>query len=176
VAPRSLAARFAGWLTPSAEAKGRAGPYRQALWLGDGLIAVTGSDISQQRDQNGQPVGVSTPAGLAIVDTHDWTIRVLDHDVGWATVANRLLLAGGVAPWHAGDQQPKGIGLVAYGADGTRKFALFPGSVITVWMALAGRAYVQAAAPKLSIVDLTSGRVIGKQPQPLPMPLVADTP
>jgi hypothetical protein len=42
--PRTLVSRLGSWLTPTAEAKGLSGPVRTARWLGDGLIAVSGSD------------------------------------------------------------------------------------------------------------------------------------
>src|SRR5919199_999781 len=84
-APRSLLARLDGWLTPTARAKGLNGPQWRGLWLGDGLLAVTGTEETASTDANNQLVGSAAPAGLAIVDTRDWTIRMLDRGADTVT-------------------------------------------------------------------------------------------
>ena len=110
---RSLAARLRDFLDPAAYAKGVTGPTRSARWLGDGWLAVTGADerLTEPRLR---------PAGLRMVDTRDWTYRVIDEGASDVRIAGRLLLATG-AQLDGEDT----IGLVAYGLDGDRRFGLF---------------------------------------------------
>lgn len=53
--PASLLRRLAGWLVPPVEAKMVSGPLRSACWLGDGLLAVWGSDRRVVKDAAGNP-------------------------------------------------------------------------------------------------------------------------
>jgi hypothetical protein len=68
--PVSLWGRLRNWLEPPAEAKGINGPDRNAVWLPSGLIAVSGA----QYTDDGKNVKM-TPAGLALIDPSDWSIR-----------------------------------------------------------------------------------------------------
>jgi hypothetical protein len=175
-APRSVASRFAAWLTPAAEAKGMNGPMRHGQWLGDGLVAVTGMDESAAIDANNQFVGSGSPAGLAIVDTRDWTIRMLDRGANAVVPTDGLLLATGNS-WSSQSQETKGMGLAAYGSDRSLRFRLFAGASIWVGVVSAGRAYVYLnGGETASVVHLASGEVIGKRKGPLPYPLLADGP
>src|SRR6187200_2951149 len=45
--PVSLLGRLRNWLEPAAEAKTAEGPERQAVWVGDHLVAVSGQDTHQ---------------------------------------------------------------------------------------------------------------------------------
>jgi hypothetical protein len=152
---RPLLGRLAGWLQPTASAKGDSGPVRQAQWLGDGYLLVTGVD---QRD-NGRSIS-SDPAGIELVDTRDWTERMLAPGADAYQVADGLLLATGTG-WRYG-RKPHGIGLVAYGRDGARRFRLFAGRAVDIDRVSGGRAYVGGWGWKrVRVVDLRSGRVIG---------------
>ena len=177
-APRSLVARLTGWLQPSAEAKGLNGPARQARWLGDGLIALTGTDETAIRDAGGQDSFSSEPAGVAIVDTRDWTVRMLDRGADSATIADDALLVTGRS-WSSASQQTHGMGLAAYGPDRALRFRLWPGTSAWVQAVWAGRGFVEvtgAANARTFVVDLASGRVIGKRVSPVPVPLLGDGP
>jgi hypothetical protein len=175
VAPRSVLSRFSAWLVHAAQAKGMDGPGRTATWLGDGLLAVTGSDDHAARKADSIQMSFD-PAGLAIVDTRDWSIARLDPGADTAWVADGLLLATG-RRLALGQQEPTGMGLAAYGADRSLRFRLFPGASAWVVAALAGRAYVQAAgADTVSVVDLDSGKVVTERRGPVPTPLVGDAP
>jgi hypothetical protein len=176
-APDSVLARFATWLTPSASAKGLDGPSRIGTWLGDGLIAVTGADEHVVRKPDNQAEVTESPAGLAIVDTRDWSIRNLDPGADSVTAVDGLLLATGRRP-TSGQQQPAGMGLAAYGPDRSLRFRLFPGASSWVVAALAGRAYVEGPAgdSSVSVVDLSSGKVVEERRGPVPTPLLVDGP
>jgi hypothetical protein len=177
--PSSLLARFAAWLTPAAEAKGANGPRRTAIWLGDGLLALTGTDERAVKRDNGIDLS-GTPAGLAIVDTRDWSIRALDAGADTVTPAEGLLLATG-SRWTANGSEPTGMGLAAYGADRSLRFRLLAGRSVWLDAALAGHAYVSIAtqgsnSPPVEVVDLASGKIVGERKPPVPTPLLGDAP
>ena len=159
---RSLAARLRDLLDPPAYAKGVTGPSRSAYWLGDGWLAVTGAD-----EQLTEPR--LRPAGLRLVDTRDWTYRVIDPGASDVRVAGRLLLATG-AKLDGRDT----IGLRAYGLDGERRFGLFGDRQPWVDTVVDDRAYVDvgvrpdgSVAP-LRIIDLARGHVTGERAGSLP--------
>ena len=154
---RSLLARLDSWLQPSAAAKGDAGPIRHAQWLGDGLLLVAGSNMHDTRTL------ASDPSGLELVDTRSWTAQTVDPHADSFAVAGGLLLATGTR-WH-GITDPTGMGLVAYGPDGRRRFALLPGR--DVWLdatsATASRASIGIYGQKRwALVSLPAGRITGR--------------
>jgi hypothetical protein len=175
-APRSLLSRLSSWLTPPAEAKASEGPRRDGRWLGGGLIAVTGSDDSRVVDPKGNVSYRTAPAGLAIVDTHDWTVQTLDPRADAVEVGGGVLLA--TAAYSNGPP----MGLAAYGPDRKLKFRLFPHRTVWVPAVLAGRAYVStgfdkvSGADRIAVVDLASGRVVARRRIDLPTPLLSDGP
>jgi hypothetical protein len=178
-APKSLLARFSAWLTPAAQAKGGNGPRRTATWLGDGLIAVTGTNEHAERDSNGGIKMSMAPAGLAIVDTRDWTIRALDPGADAVTPVDGLLLATG-SRWSSDSQEPTGMGIAAYGPDRTMRFHLFAGRSAGLMTALAGRAYValnsNSGLSGVEVIDLESGKVVAERTSDLPVPILGDAP
>jgi hypothetical protein len=177
-ASRSALARLAAWLQPTAAAKGMQGPTRTARWIGDGLVAVTGQDEQVGVASDGQRVLSSAPAGLAVLDTHDWTMSTLDSGANAVNVAHGMLLATG-STWSSTGDQLSAIGLVAYGDDRSRRFQLFPGRHAWVDFAVGGRAYVDEGVPnttRIAIVDLGSGEVVAERSGQLPFPLLADGP
>jgi hypothetical protein len=152
---RSLLARLDSWLQPTASAKGDSGPVRQAQWLGNGFLLISGSNLEDSEHEL-----ASDPAGLELIDTRSWTAHVLAPDADSFTVANGVLLATG-ARWR-GNVNPTGMGLEAYGRDATRLFALFPGRDVWVDHVANGHAYVAGYGWKRErVVDLRSGRVVG---------------
>ena len=154
-AQHSLLARLDGWLEPTASAKGDSGPVRQAQWIGNGFVLVSGSNLDDSEYQL-----ASDPAGLELIDTRSWTAHVLAPDADSFTVANGVLLVTG-ARWR-GNVNPTGMGLEAYGPDTTRLFALFPGLDVWVDHVARGRAYIAVDGSKREReVGLRSGRVIG---------------
>lgn len=170
LAPASLVARLSNWLTPSAEAKGMNGPVRTAAWLGDGLIAVTGSDYTATRAKDGSIDFTQRPAGLAIVDTLDWTTRTLDPQAYAVAVADGALLATG-GGWSSADQG-SGEGLAVYGPAGTLVRRLFPGTRPYVAGVVGGLALVQVGDnSSYDVVDVATGRIVrtgsGQSPWPL---------
>lgn len=126
--PVSLLGRLHNWLEPRAAAKGDAGPARQALWLGNGLIGLSGADtsVSTSVDPEGNTLISYTisPAGLRLIDTTIWSVRTIDRRATQFSLAGGALLATAVliAP---GAREVTGIGLVGYDLAGRRHFHRF---------------------------------------------------
>jgi hypothetical protein len=167
----SLLSRLADWLSPPAAAKGLNGPERTAIWLGDGLIALTGSDYTAARAKDGSVAFSATPAGLAIVDVQSWTLRMIDPDATSTTIADDALLTTG-GGWTSSDQG-SGTGLVAYAADGRARWRLFPGTRPDVAGVVGGLAIVQEDGnAHYDVIDVGSGRVVRSGVGQAPWPLV----
>ena len=67
-----------------------------------------------------------------------------------------------------------GIGLVGFGADGSRLFQVMSGRTVAVELVFRGRAYLVAFQPgrapmSFRIVDVSTGRVVGTRKTELPM-------
>jgi hypothetical protein len=172
---RSPLDRFAGWLTPTAEAKGANGPSLTARWLGDGFLAIAGTGETAALEGGNMHMS-SHPLGLRIVDVRDWTATMLDAGADTFAVSDGVLLARG-SSWDSEPQSESGMGLAAYGADRARRFQLFPGRPIWIGFVYRGRAYVSlsGAQTALKIVDLASGRIVGTRRGGAPWPLLDDS-
>jgi hypothetical protein len=140
--PTSLLGRVRNWLEPTAEAKTLAGPQRKAVWLGDGLVAVTGSDYSG---------ATSDAAGLSLLDTRDWSLHRLDGDTSDATRVGDTLVA-----------YARRSGLVGYDLGGRELYRLFEGREIDGIETSSGLVYVYLGGKRRAIVDAGSGRVLGR--------------
>ena len=157
--PRSLAAR----LVPSAATKAVAGPALQARWLGSGLLAVTGTSYRATVEQD-RETQTATPLGLRLVDVRTWTQRTIDAGASGFAVAGGALLAYGVrSEWGSGKNSYSGMGVAAYGPDGSARFHLLPNRAVAWVQAGAGRAYCwvvdQANPVHLVILDVAAGTV-----------------
>lgn len=166
--PASFATRLGNGVEPVARTKRTTGFWRQARWLGGGFVAVSGTD--SEADGRGAR---SRPAGLLVVDTRSRRVQTIDPGATHFELAGDLLLATG-STWDSTTPGPRGaIGLVGYGLDGRKRFALFDGLQASVSEVYAGRAYVSVhrrdgGLEPLRIVELASGRVIGERSLPLP--------
>jgi hypothetical protein len=161
--PVSALGRLRDWLEPVAEAKGAAvGPRRSARWLGDGVLAVWGTDDEGAIDPHGLPQQRQEPAGLALVDTRRWTVRTLDPGASQAAVADGLLLAS-AALWDSAAQRARGMGLVAYGPGGARRFHVLDSAPAWEVEVVGARAFVtqpgERGRTSYAVVDLRAGRV-----------------
>jgi hypothetical protein len=153
----SLLGRLRDWLEPEAEAKAIEGPERAVRWVGDSLVAVSG-----RHDHVSPAVEASwtTPAGLALIDVRDWTVRRLDDRTTSFSFAHGMLLAYG-ATWDSRTQASVGMGLTAYGLDGKRRFHLFAEEPVSYVETAGPYAYVALAeGGEIPVVDLRSGRVV----------------
>jgi hypothetical protein len=165
-APVSLFGRFQNWLEPAAQAKGQIdGPFRSALWLGKGLIAVSGTDMTATAAADDLVV----PAGLKLIDTHDWTIRTLDPATMSVSYADGLLLSFGDSLANGGPR-----GLSAYAPDGSRRFHLFGSDPVYQLQSLGSLAYAETAQ-RSYVIDLSRGQVLRRMRGPLPTLVISDS-
>jgi hypothetical protein len=148
-APISLLGRLRNWLEPEAHAKGpMTGSRRHALWLGNGLLAVSGSDW----DSGSGHSYSESPAGLDIIDTSSWSARTLDERVSRILLADDTLLG-------VGGYGHERSGVSVYDLDGNLRFRLFEGA--SVWDLQAAGSYAYVLIERLlSVVNLRSGEVI----------------
>jgi hypothetical protein len=93
-------------------AKNINGPSRQAAWLGNGTLAVSGFDYKGSHD--------GVPVGLRLIDTRDWSVRMVDAGVGRFGVGEGTLVAGGKV----------------FGFDGSLRFSLELGT--EQWLSVQG--------------------------------------
>jgi hypothetical protein len=111
--------------TPAVAEKVLSGPTRDATWLGNGLIAVTGQNGQAWLDASKGYQEIVKPAGLSVINTNTWTSQLVDPQASATVVANGLLLATGTW-WNTttGSSQlhPLGNGLTAYTTAGTQTF------------------------------------------------------
>jgi hypothetical protein len=144
----SFLSRFRNWLEPQAEAKlPLTGSFRTALWLGDGHIAVWGWDSALA---GGNRVD-ERPAGLSILETSDWTTRMVDPDAWHAAYSGDRLLATHGATG----------GLTAYTAAGEQLYQAFTGQNVGVAATFGSRAYLAPNRGLIRVIDVRSGRIIG---------------
>jgi hypothetical protein len=152
--------RLARWWAPPAEAKILSGPSRNALWLGNGQLAVTGHDGSAKSHHR------EIPSGLQLIDTTAWTVRRVDRHASSALLAAGRLLAFGTAFGTGPGGANQGYGLTLYGPGDRRPVHRF-GAKQVGWIQVNGHlAYVQLMDANLSdaegyaVIDLRSGRLL----------------
>jgi hypothetical protein len=166
--------RLAGWWAPPAEAKILSGPWRNALWLGDGQLAVTGYDGSARGHH------MEIPSGLELIDTTNWTARQVDRHSTSAMLAAGRVLAFGTAFGTGQDGANQGYGLTLYGPGDRQPVHRF-GAQQVGWIQVNGDlAYVQLMDANRSnlegyaVVDLRSGRVLHQATGNVPQLLLPD--
>lgn len=151
--PVSLLGRLRNWLEPAAEAKTAEGAERQAVWVGENHVAVSGQDAHPTAKGDEQ----TTPAGLALIDVRRWTKRILDEHASQFSFSAGTLLAYGTT-WTDATHE-KGIGLSGYGLDGQERFHLFENEPIYFVETAGPYAYVWRGRQSPVAVDLRSGKV-----------------
>jgi hypothetical protein len=159
----SLLGRLRSWLEPSAEAKGASdGSARDAAWLGSGLIAVSGWDDHASFDAEGHQTQTTTAAGVALVETQEWSKRMLAPDATAASLASDLLLVYG-SRWNSWAGSFEGVGLTAFDRAGERRFRIFGAEPVGSVEVVGRHGYVRfddSYSCQGRIVDLESGRVL----------------
>ena len=160
--PISLLGRLHDWLEPPAMAKAQEGPNREALWLGHGLLAVTGTDTHASVSAGGREAQWDTPAGLKLIDTRNWSARTLDSRATRAVFLSGTLLSFGFV-WDSRNQTMSGSGLTGYTIDGSRRFHLYGDDPISGVQPLGKRIIVGGAAGSRifgrgALLDARTGR------------------
>ncbi len=104
---------------PAALAKIVSGWHRRLVALGDGRLAVTGSEYDRLRRD---------PSGLELADVRAGTMKRLEARASTALVASgRLLVAG---EWSRGEGDWAGMGLAAYTLDGDKLWHALEGEPV----------------------------------------------
>ena len=171
--PVSLFGRLRRFFDPAATAKAMDGPWRSARWLGNGLVALTGTDHATWKDRESRMQTRSTPAGLTLVDTHSWRARTIDRGATFAYPADGLLLATG----GACDSETRvctSMGLAAYDVAGNRRFRLFADRAVFVSQVFRGLAYVDEEREQVRVVELATGRIVATRRDAPPQLLLGD--
>lgn len=159
----SVLGRLRDWIEPTAEAKGASdGSVRDADWVGEGLIAVSGWDDHASFDAEGHQTQTTTAGGVALVDTQGWSKRMLAPDATAASLAGDLLLVYG-SRWNSWAGSFDGVGLSAFDRAGERRFRLFGAKPVGSVEVVGQHGYVRfddSYSCQGRIVDLGSGRVL----------------
>ena len=157
--PVSLLGRFLNWLEPPAYAKLVDGPWRNAVWVGDGFFAVSGEDYSSEGGQNHH----AKPAGISLIDTRDWSVRKIDDESVQLVVTESAIVG------HGGYEFG---GVTGYDKGGERRFDLLPDK--PVWLQVVGGLVyaVHENSKTFTVIDPARGRVAGKAKTEQPLTLV----
>jgi hypothetical protein len=154
----SLLGRLVRWLEPAAEAKLIEGPVREAGWLGDGMIGVSGVNYSLARNAAGEEVVLASPVGLKLIDTRSWSSRMLNPQASAFGAAPGLVIAQG-GFWDPGQDRATGPGLVAFGLDGGVRWRLHPGEYR--WMDVVGDlGYTYTAEGRAEVIEIATGLIV----------------
>ena len=147
--------RFLRWFTPAAQAKEIEGPVREARWLGDGMLAVSGMDYSLEARSDATEF-VQTPAGVRLIDTRSWESKMLEPQSTRFAVAPGLVITQG-GRWDSGF----GPGLHAFGLDGEERWRLYAGEYR--WLDAAGSVgYAYTDGVRTDVVDLETGELTAR--------------
>ena len=152
-----------------------AGPTRHALWLGRGMLAVTGSNnrsSADDRDRGGR--NLDTPAGLTLVDTRRWRARTIDPRTTDAVLVAGTVLASSFL-FESRGQATSGSGLTGYTVDGRRRFHRFGAAAITGVQPLGKRALV-GAPNEIALIDTRTGHRLRSYRRLTTSLLAADAP
>jgi hypothetical protein len=141
-------------------AKVMPGRERQAIWLGNGMLAVTGSDSSMS-EVNGVVQFATTPAGLYLLNVATGAAQVLQRDAGAVKLVGRSLIAFG-AGYGSGSNKETGSGVTVYGLDGTVRAHFFGTTPVRDVRAQGGVAYVHLPdrTGHIAVIDPAAGRVL----------------
>ena len=147
----SLLWRFLDWVQPAAHAKRVNGWERQAIALGDGKLAVAGSDHDGFASH--------PPTGLELFDLDAGTRRTLAPGASYIQAANGVVLAAG-GSWDGQTGTETGVGITAFTYEGERLWHALADEAVW-WLQMAGGyAYVggkEAHPPTVRVIDLAGG-------------------
>jgi hypothetical protein len=149
--PVSLLGRLRSWLEPAAQAKTVDGPERNAVWLPSGLVAVSGSHYAAHGDRMDV-----TPAGLALIDPSDWSVRRLSDEPSWVATRGDALLA---SAWKEGSNEQT---VIVFDTNGEQRFSLTRRAA-DLSQASGGILYVASGeGSRYELVDLETGVTVGR--------------
>jgi hypothetical protein len=134
--------------------------WREAAWVGNGRIAVSGEHFRPSRGRR-VPDGPA-PFGVRLIDTSDWSITTLDARSSVMHVAGDTVLAYGTR-WFDGGRRSESTGLLAFHGDGRRAFVRFRGRDIATVGSRGHLLYAWVRRTRtLHVIDLRDGRTVNE--------------
>jgi hypothetical protein len=132
------------------------GKDRQALWLANGLVAVSGTDYPPI--EAGQTDLVGKPAGLSLIDTDAWSVRRVDGNVSGVHLAGSQLFA-----YEAGcSSAPDSFALAAYDPSGEQRFRLCRDEGLDPQV-VGGYLYLgMDNNTRFDVIDMSTGAVVSR--------------
>jgi len=140
---------------PAVSTKSLEGPVRTAVWLGNGLVAVSGSTYGGLDERTRR--FVEEPAGLHLLDTRTGTMRLIDPG------ASSVLHAGGMLVTHV-----DGRGLSGFDLKGRERWTALVGAQVAGAQVAGGGIVVVTDPGEVFVLDSTSGRVLARPSGPVP--------
>jgi hypothetical protein len=130
------------------------GPMRYAQWIGDGRIAVSGTDAKMSITRAGDHLETWKPIGVSVVDTASWSVRTVDPDASGftRTPTGLIILRNGT--------------LTGYDLDGRTRFTVSFDEPVDYVQAVGGYVYAWGHARTTTIVDPSTGEVVARVPKP----------
>jgi hypothetical protein len=166
---RSIAARLLDWLEPSAEAKASDWTQLGAEWLGDGRLALFGQQTVPIIDGDTHHE-VGRALGFRLLDTSDWSVRMVDEQVVWMRRSGDMLLGWGDL-WSSITQQFTGAGLRAYDLNGQSRFHVLGDLRVQDVSIVGATALAQLSDGEGTVaVELAGGRVLAERVAPAFLP------
>ena len=127
------------------------GWYREAVWVGDEQLAVSGREYDGLR---------SEPAGIELVDLEAGSVTRLEGRATNVQMASgRLVVAG---ERNEGNNVWTGMGVSAYTSEGAKLWHALDGQPVSWVQAAGGYAYIagpDAYPPTVRVIDLADGAV-----------------
>jgi hypothetical protein len=147
-------------------AKYQSGAVRQAVSLGRGVLAVSGSNSTVEKS-DGKLYQVVRASGLELVDTHSGMTRLID-----ATATSVALWRGGLVSagrtWDSRVSSQPGGGLTIFDREGAPNARLFAGSAVSLVGVHGDLAYAYVGDDRVT-VDLAAGLVVDRGARAFPL-------
>jgi hypothetical protein len=147
-------------------AKYRSGADRQAVSLGEGILAVAGSNSTVEKNAKGELFQNTRGSGLELVDTRMGTTRSIDV-TATAVAAWRGGLVSASSAWDSRLSEQRGGGLAIFDRAGVLRARLLEGRSVSLVGVHGDLAYVYDS--EFIAVDLAAGRVIGHGAKAFPL-------
>lgn len=151
-----------------------AGSTRRAVSLGNGFVAIAGSESTVGTDESGAPYQTTRPTGLELLDTRTWTSKTIDPSASAVTLWRSGLLVTG-RNWDSRRREWPGTGLALYDLEGNERFRVLDGRAAAVVGVYGDRAYVYLlGSGERAIIDLVAGKVLEQRTGDFPWLLLND--
>ena len=97
-----------------------------------------------------------TPAGVALIDPSDWSIRRLSDEPSWVTLEDDALLASG---WREGTDEQV---LIVFDTDGQPRFSIAREGADLSQVSGNHLYATTHSGTRFEIIDLRTGKVVGR--------------